>query len=219
MDINETMSLLLIGAFCTVQIAYALSQSLDLYFFTRPVNWVDPNAARNKPEEEYPYIVLFYPVLRELESTMRTTFLSLAQLEYPKDKFSVVAIPNADDAFTVRSLRRLQKEFPFLQIIEVPATSQKSWLVVWKAWDRCKKAYWWHEGKFAQNRKLPPKKTRQLIYAFYQIAERVMPDQDFLVNYIDADSCPPSDHFLAAAAGMDVLDDAPIAGMSAFASM
>ena len=215
MDINETMSLLLIGAFCTVQIAYALSQSLDLYFFTRPVNWVDPNAARNKPEEEYPYIVLFYPVLRELESTMRTTFLSLAQLEYPKDKFSVVAIPNADDAFTVRSLRRLQKEFPFLQIIEVPATSHKSWLVVWKAWDRCKKAYWWHEGKFAQNRNLPPKKTRQLIYAFYQIAERVMPDQDFLVNYIDADSCPPSDHFLAAAAGMgqyDVLQAQNIAG-------
>lgn len=211
----NALPLFLIGAFCAVQVAYALSQLVDFYFHTRPVNWVDPDEARGLPAEEYPYIVLFYPVLRELESTMRTTFLSLSQLEYPRERFSVVAIPNADDSFTVASLRRLQGEFPFLQVIEVPPTSHKSWLVVWKAWDRTKKAYWWHSGKFAGNRSLPPKKTRQLIYAFYQIADRVMGQQDFLVNYIDADSCPPSDHFLAGAAGMkhfDVLQAQNIAG-------
>lgn len=210
----DLLPLLLVGAFCAVQVAYALSQLVDFYFLTRPVNWVRPEEARTMPPSEYPYIVLFYPVLRELETTMRTTFLSLSQLDYPKDKFSVVAIPNADDSFTVASLRRLQGEFPFLQVIEVPATSHKSWLAVWKAWDRTPKAYWWHKGKFAGNRNLPPKKTRQLIYAFYQIADRVA-DQDFLVNYIDADSCPPSDHFLAAAAGMqhyDVLQAQNIAG-------
>lgn len=209
------MQLLLIGAFCTIQVAYALSQAVDLYFHTRPVNWVDPQEARTIPVSDYPYIVLFYPVLRELEATMRTTFLSLSQIDYPKDRFSVVAIPNADDAFTVGALRRLQKDFPFLQVIEVPPTSHKSWLTVWKAWDRTPKAYWWHAGKFAKNTNLPPKKTRQLIYAFYQIADRVIAKQDFLVNYIDADSCPPADHFLAAAAGMqhfDVLQAQNIAG-------
>jgi cellulose synthase/poly-beta-1,6-N-acetylglucosamine synthase-like glycosyltransferase len=204
-----------VGAFCGVQIAYFLTFMLDAYFFTRPVNWVDPEEARSLSPEQLPRIVLFYPVLRELEATMRTTLTSLAQLDYPRDRYSVVAIPNGSDTPTVAALRRLQGEFDFLQIIEVPATSHRSWQVVWDAWERTQKAYWWHEGKHAHNRDLPPKKTRQLIYAFYQLAQRFAPGTDFLVNYIDADSCPPRDHFMAAAAGMrhyDVLQAQNIAG-------
>lgn len=212
---NDLLDVLPIYAYCAVQVAYSLTFTLDLYFFTRPVNWVDPKEARALDPKTYPHIVLFYPVLRELEATMRTTFLSLAQIEYPRESYSVVAIPNANDYQTVAALRRLQKEFAFLRIIEVPPTSHKSWQVVWAGWDRTSKAYWWHSGKHARDRNLPPKKTRQLIYAFYQVADRLSRSHDFLVNYIDADSCPPSDHFLAAAAGMqhyDVLQAQNIAG-------
>ncbi len=213
--LSEILEVLPITAFCAVQLAYSLTFALDFYFFSRPVNWVDPAEARAMNPRDYPYIVLFYPVLRELEATMRTTFLSLAQIDYPPESYSVVAIPNASDKPTVAALRRLQKEFSFLRIIEVPHTGHRSWQTVWDSWNRTPKAYWWHSGKHAHDRNLPPKKTRQLIYAFYQIAERLSQTQDFLVNYIDADSCPPSDHFLAAAAGMqhfDVLQAQNIAG-------
>mgnify|MGYP003663890111 FL=1 len=213
--LNDLMATLPVAAFCAVQIAYGLSLMVDLYFFTRPVNWVDPREARALAPEDYPHIVLFYPVLRELEETMRTTFLSLAQIEYPRKNYSVVAIPNASDHATVAVLRKLQQEFSFLHIIEVPHTGHKSWKIVWDSWSKTKKAYWWHEGRRAGDRNLPPKKTRQLIYAFYQIAHKLGEGHDFLVNYIDADSCPPSDHFLAAAAGMqhyDVLQAQNIAG-------
>ncbi|HEV7346529.1 MAG TPA: glycosyltransferase family 2 protein [Devosia sp.] len=212
---SDAMALIVLGMFCATQIAYFLSLTLDIYFFSRPINWVDPEEARALDPKDYPHIVLFYPVLRELEATMRTTFVSIGHIEYPRGKFSVVAIPNADDVETVAALRRLQREFPFLQIIEVPHTRHKSWNVVWDSWQRTPKAYWWHKGKYARDRNLPPKKTRQLIYAFYQIAQSSLTHEDFLVNYIDADSCPPSDHFLAAAAGMqhyDVLQAQNIAG-------
>lgn len=214
-SLNATLELLPLSAFCVVQIAYSMTFVLDLYFFTRPVNWVDPKEARAIERKEYPYIVLFYPVLRELDSTMRTTFLSLAQIDYPRECYSVVAIPNANDRPTIAALKRLQQEFSFLRIIEVPHTSHRSWQVVWDGWNRSNKAYWWHTGKHAHDRNLPPKKTRQLIYAFYQIASKLSDKRDFLVNYIDADSCPPSDHFMAAAAGMrhyDVLQAQNIAG-------
>ena len=76
---------------------------------------------------------------------------------------------------------------------------------MWKAWDATSKAYWWHQGPRANERNLPPKKTRQLIYAFYNTVVR-RGGEDFLINYIDADSCPPSDHFKAAVAGMQKYD-------------
>ena len=140
----------------------------------------------------------------------------MSRIDYPRDRFRVVAIPNDDDDLTVRSLRRLAREFPFLEVLEVPATSDPRWQVVWDAWDRCDKAYWWHGGRRAGVRDLPPKKTRQLVYAFYTIARDLRSQRDdFLVNYIDADSCPPPDHFLAAAVGIrhyDVLQAQNIAG-------
>jgi len=198
-----------------IQILYLGTFVVELYFHTRPINWVDVSEARRIDRSEYPYIVLFYPVLRELEATMRTTFLSLERLDYPRDRYRVVAIPNADDLETVASLRRLQAEFSFLQIIEVPPTSHHTWQPVWESWESTEKAYWWHVGARAGNRDLPPKKTRQLIFAFYNIARELADLDDFLVNYIDADSCPPADHFLAAAAGIrhfDVLQAQNIAG-------
>jgi hypothetical protein len=171
--------------------------------------------AKDLEPEDFPHIVLFYPVLREPESAMRTTFLSLAELEYPSDKYLVVAIPNSDDLETIASLKRLREEFPFLKILEVPPTTDRSWETVWRHWTENPKAYWWHKGPYAKDKNLPPKKTRQLIYAFYTMADYLPEGEDFLVNYIDADSCPPRDHFLAAAVGIrhyDVLQATNIAG-------
>jgi cellulose synthase/poly-beta-1,6-N-acetylglucosamine synthase-like glycosyltransferase len=71
-------------------------------------------------------------------------------------------------------------------------------------WEKNEKAYWWHEGKRAHVRDLPPKKTRQLLYAFYSLC----PDdgEDTLVSYIDADSAPPPNYFLLGAAGASKYD-------------
>lgn len=206
---------IILAVFLATQALYFLSLAVDGYLFSLPVNWVDVEEARRMDPRRYPRIVLFYPVLRELEETMRTTFLSLSEIDYPTDKYCVVAIPNVDDKPTVESLRRLQKQFPFLHIVEVPPTSHPSWQPVWDSWQSHPKAYWWHQGSRRHVRDLPPKKTRQLIYAFYNIAARMQGRGDFLVNYIDADSCPPRDHFLAAAAGIqhyDVLQATNVAG-------
>jgi len=146
---------------------------------------------------------------------MRTTFLSLAKLDYPAQRYRVVAIPNADDRETVASLRRLVSEFPFLEIMEIPPTSDPSWQTVWDAWDANPKAYWWHDGKRAGVRDLPPKKTRQLIYALYRTAEVLKHEPNLVINYIDADSCPPVDHFKGALIGLkhyDVLQSQNVVG-------
>ncbi|RIX99546.1 glycosyl transferase [Aureimonas flava] len=202
--------------FLAVQGLYALSLGLVFFFLLLPVNRAAAPPMGCEPSDaDCPPIVLFYPVLRELEATMRTTFLSLSNLRYPADRYCVTAIPNANDLETVASLRRLALEFPFLRIVEVPPTSDPGWNAVWSAWDACPHAYWWHRGRRAGNRDLPPKKTRQLVYAFYTLAAERAGGEDFLVNYIDADSCPPSDHFMAAAEGMrhfDVLQAQNIAG-------
>jgi cellulose synthase/poly-beta-1,6-N-acetylglucosamine synthase-like glycosyltransferase len=208
------MDMILLAIFLVVQLAYAASLGLTFALRRLPVNWVDMSEAPSLGPGDYPSIVLFYPVLRELEATMRTTFRSLSRIEYPASRFRVVAIPNENDDLTVQALHKLAREFPFLEVLEVPPTSDPRWSVVWEAWDDCDKAYWWHKGARAGLRDLPPKKTRQLVYAFYTTA-REAKGGDFLVDYIDADSCPPPDHFLAAAVGMrhyDVLQAQNIAG-------
>ena len=199
--------------FAIAQILYALTFLVDFYLFSRPVNLVSATTA--PPDEASPPILMFYPVLHELEETMRTTFTALARMDYPKDRWRVVAIPNADDRETIASLERLRSEFGFLSIMEVPPTSDATWDVVWKAWDQNPRAYWWRRGPHAQNRDLPPKKTRQLIYALYRVLDETPQGEDFLIDYIDADSCPPPDHFRAGAAGMlkyDVLQAENVAG-------
>lgn len=202
----------LIALFVASQLLYLTAFALEGYFFSMPVNWVDPDAPLPRRK---PYIVLFYPVLDELESTMRTTFAALARLDYPRDRFEVVAIPNAGDHATIAALRSMQRDFAFLDIREVPPTSDRAWEAVWRAWDVNPKAYWWHRGSRAGLRDLPPKKTRQLIYSFYTLFAERQGQEDFLVNYLDADSAPPPDHFLSAARGMehhDVLQSTNVAG-------
>lgn len=208
------MTMLLVALFVVSQSLYLLAFLVEGYFFTRPVDWVDEDE-EDPPGTEYPYIVLLYPVLRELEATMRTTFKALARLEYPADRFEIVAIPNHDDAETIASLKRLSQEFGFLKLMLIPPTSDPSWGVVWKEWDANPKAYWWHGGSRAHQRDLPAKKTRQLIYAFYTIADRRKENEEFLLNYIDADSVPAPNHFLSGARGIrhfDVLQSTNVAG-------
>lgn len=211
----DTIAFTLMLVFLVVQVLYTATMLIDVYLFSLPVDWVKTEDAKRLAPHELPYIVLFYPVLNELKATMRTTFTAVAKIDYPADRYRVVAIPNTSDAQTVASLRELQAEFPFLQVLEVPPTADPTWNRVWSAWDRNPNAYWWHEGRRRQDRNLPPKKTRQLIYAFYAIAEELRPMGDFVVDYIDADSAPPPDHFMAAAAGLqtyDVLQSTNIAG-------
>lgn len=74
----------------------------------------------------------------------------------------------------------------------------------WKQWDENPKAYWWHTGKRAGVRDLPPKKTRQLIYAFYNLCPAGA--KDTLITYIDADSAPSPNYFLLGAAGVSAYD-------------
>ena len=212
-QIHQNPLVLVTVVFIVAQLLYTLTFVLDGYLFSLPVNRVKMDEPLPEPPSEWPYIVLFYPVLRELEATMRTTFLSLAKIDYPVERCRVVAIPNANDRETIASLKRLSLEFPFVEIIEVPATSDPSWKIVWDAWDSNPKAYWWHQGARAGVRDLPPKKTRQLIYAFYTTA--AAHGHDLVINYIDADSCPPVDHFRAAAIGLkhyDVLQAQNVAG-------
>lgn len=170
----------------------------------RPINWVDMTKLKSLKKKDYPFIVLFYPVLNEPESTMDTTLKTIANIDYPKNKYRIISIPNSNDLVTIKSLKNLRKKFKFLEILEVPPTTDPSWKIVWENWNSNKKAYWWHSGKFANNTHLPPKKTRQLIYAFYTIAKTRT--SEFLVNYLDADTCLTADHFLAGAVGIQQYD-------------
>ena len=215
MDSAAIAQQIMLGLFVLGQLLYASSFLLEAYFSFLPVHWVSNDGLEDVPEEDYPFIVLFYPVLKELESTMRTTFKTLDQIDYPKDRFQIISIPNTHDTETIASLRRLQSEFSFLEIMAVPPTTDPSWQIVWDNWDNSEHAYWWHKGPFAGNRDLPPKKTRQLIYAFYHIAEKYAHEPKLAINYIDADSCPPRDHFKYAVKGLehfDVLQAQNVAG-------
>jgi cellulose synthase/poly-beta-1,6-N-acetylglucosamine synthase-like glycosyltransferase len=205
----------LVTLFAFTQLLYLLTFLVDFYLYLLPVNWVRVEDADDIPPAQLPFIVLFYPVLRELEETMRTTMRSISRVDYPRERFRVIAIPNENDVTTIQSLQRLTREFTFLEIFDVPPTANPSWNTVWDAWAKNRKAYWWHKGARAGIRNLPPKKTRQLLYGFYHTAAEMAGREDFLVNYIDADSCPPRNHFKGAAAGMrsfDVLQSQNVAG-------
>ena len=94
----------------------------------------------------------------------------------------------------------------------MPPTSDPSWERVWSSWNDNPGAYWWHQGSRAGVRDLPPKKTRQLIWAMYQVAPG---NHDTLLSYIDADSVIPADYWQTAAAGMaeyDVVQNTNITG-------
>ena len=207
----------LLTALTGSQLAYTASLALTFYLRSLPVNRVDMAEADTLGPGDYPYIVLFYPVLRELEDTMRTTFRSLSRLDYPSDRFRVVAIPNQDDALTARVLRKLAARIPLPRDPRGAADLRPGMAGGVGRLGRVRQGLLVAPGP-ARRRcaTLPPKKTRQLVYAFYKLAPGLLDRHgDFLVNYIDADSCPPPDHFLAAAVGIrhyDVLQSTNVAG-------
>jgi hypothetical protein len=205
--------------YALVECAYLGCLLVTLWLYSRRVDLVDlaprPLGQRHGPA---PDVIVFYPVLDELEATMRTSMLGFARAEYPGGTRRVVAIPNSDDHATIASLERVREEYAFLEILPIPPTSDERWSAVWAAWNENPKAYWWHTGKRAHQADLPPKKTRQLVYAFYTMAAA---HPDALLSYIDADSVVPSDYFTGAAAGMesyDVLQNTNVAG-NAMASL
>src|SRR4051812_35529375 len=98
----------LLSLYCFTQALYSLSFVVDGYLFSRPVNMIDmaeKSGLVEGSQKDYPAIVLFYPVLEEQESVMRTTMIALDELEYPKDRYRVIAIPNSSDRVTVAALR------------------------------------------------------------------------------------------------------------------
>lgn len=188
--------------FAVVQVLFLFSLLVTLWFLAQKVNLIPPRHKAGGTGSKPP-IIMFYPVLNELEETMRTTFTGMSRAPYPRNLLRVVAIPNHDDVATIASLRRLQKEFPFLEIQAVPPTSDHSWRAVFSSWDNNPKAYWWHAGKRTGETALPPKKTRQLIWAMYNVAGN---HPDALLSYIDADSIVPVDYFETAAQGIKDYD-------------
>ena len=199
-------------AYFVTQVSYFATFLVFYYFVSLPIDWVDPNEGRDMPEDELPFMVLAYPVLRENAETMRTTLTALAKTDYPASRYLNVALVNWDDHDTIKVLKALQADFTF-EIIEVPATNHRGWHAVWRAWERNDKAYWYHRGRTIGSRALPPKKTRQLIYLVYRLAEKI--GTDWILDYIDADSIPPPDHFRIAAGGLrhfDVLQSTNVAG-------
>jgi hypothetical protein len=209
----------LLALYGLMQAAYLAALLVVLWLYTRAVDLVDTRpeaffapAGTDVKRPDPTEIILFYPVLDELESTMRTTMLGFERSEFPGGRRRVVAIPNADDLATIASLRSIQQECSFLEILPVPSTEDDSWNAVWAAWEANEKVYWWHSGKRRHERALPPKKTRQLVYAFYTMATR---SPDALLSYIDADSVVPEDYFRTAVVGMrsyDVIQNTNVAG-------
>ena len=207
------LDLALIVIYTLVQVGYLCSELLDFFFLSRPVNWVDPAGFDALGRNQLPSMVLAYPVLREPEETMRTTLYGLEKLDYPSDRLRIIAVVNCDDWETIESLERLRSEHEWLELMVVPGTSDPSWDPVWRSWDEQPEAYWWHVGRRAGVRDLPPKKTRQLIYLFYTLVDEL--GEDWVLDYIDADSVPAPDHFKEGATGLqsyDVLQCTNIAG-------
>lgn len=202
-----------VNCYIIAQILYTVGFAAVFYFLLLPVDWVDVSQEPARPESEFPLIVMAYPVLHEDAATMASTLVSLSWIEYPRSRYRVIAIPNSDDLRTIEWLRRLKEQFEFLEILEVPPTTDPSWQRVWRAWAANPKAYWFHQGSTRGRRDLYPKKTRQLIYLFYTLVERI--GTDWILDYIDADSMPPPNHFRVAAAGLrkfDVLQATNVAG-------
>ena len=206
----------LIIVYAVVQVLYLVDLAVCAFFFSRHVDWISPEQVAAEDLRDAPPILLLYPVLREAESTMRTTMLTIAaaRADYAPAEAKVVAIPNSNDLVTIEALERLTTEFDFLEILAVPPTSDAAWAPVWSNWDTNSKAYWWHVGKRQAEMDLPAKKTRQLIFALYAYAAK-LPGEGWLLSYLDADSAVPTTYFRIAAAGArsyDVVQLTNVAG-------
>jgi cellulose synthase/poly-beta-1,6-N-acetylglucosamine synthase-like glycosyltransferase len=210
---NLSFSGILAVIYIVAQILYLFTFIVMFYFIGQKINWVDKTSVNHLSLRQMPKIILLYPVLHEAESTMNTAMAALNEMDYPKNKYQIIALPNYDDLDTIASLERLQENYSFLKIMQVPPTTDSAWDVVWQAWEKNPKAYWWHQGKTQKARDLPPKKTRQLIWAFYTLVDRI--GTNWVLDYIDADSITPANHFKLAAAGLqyyDVLQSTNVVG-------
>lgn len=203
---HNNLFLLFVWTYGLIQAAYFLALAVQGYFYSRPVDWISSTEVAAE-RTILPPIVLLYPVLHEAKDTMRTTMLSIGAAEraYRPGTTRVVAIPNHDDVATIASLEDLAEEFDFLEILPVPPTTDARWNPVWSNWDENLKAYWWHVGKRTADRALPAKKTRQMVYALYVMAQRLDGD-GWLLSYLDADSAVPLDYYRVAAAGAERFD-------------
>jgi cellulose synthase/poly-beta-1,6-N-acetylglucosamine synthase-like glycosyltransferase len=133
--------------YIVAQVLYFFTFLITFYLLTRRINWVDSSKISQLSKQQMPQIILFYPVLHESEDTMRTTIISLGEMDYPKDKYRIIAIPNSNDYVTIDFLTQLKRELPFLELLLVPPTGDPSWNVVWDQWQKNQKAYWWYLGK------------------------------------------------------------------------
>ena len=189
--------IVLLSLYYFTQGLYSLSFLVDGYLFSRPVNMIDMGEKADLVEGFKEGLSRDRPVLpgsgragighahdHDCAGRAGVSKGSLSRHRDPQRQRL------GDDC----RLKNLQEEFPFLELLEVPSTDHRSWQPVWNAWDNNPKAYWWHQGENAYNEDLPPKKTRQLIYAFYNWM-MTNPEPGTLISYTDADSCPPKDHF------------------------
>jgi hypothetical protein len=55
---------ILLVLFIILQLAYGCTFLIEGYFYTRPVNWVHLDTPSETAQTQYPFIVLFYPVLK-----------------------------------------------------------------------------------------------------------------------------------------------------------
>jgi cellulose synthase/poly-beta-1,6-N-acetylglucosamine synthase-like glycosyltransferase len=193
----------LVATLITVQVMYLGALLTTIWLRLLPVDRVSRDPADYPADADLPRIVMFYPVLRELEETMRTTLIGMARAHYPEPLLRVICIPNWDDNATIEAAQRLATQFPFLEIMPIPPTTDRSWNAVWTAWENNPKAYWWHDGRRAGDMDLPAKKTRQLVWALYHVGPTC---PDALLTYIDADSVIPPDYWMTAATGMRTFD-------------
>lgn len=184
-----------------------------LYFLTRKIHYVHPEDAAKI--DHYPSIVMLYPLLQEGKETIYTTLIGHKDMDYPSDRWRIIAVTNWFDYETSAHIRQLMLEFSFLDLIVVPPCTDSMWDIVWEAWENNLHCYWWQEGKTQRNRDLPRKKTRQLIYAFYHVDQQ-MKGEDWVLDYIDADSVSPIDHFKLGVAGLngqyDLIQSSNVAG-------
>lgn len=193
----------LVAALVVTLVLYLGSLLTTIWLRCLPVDRVSRDPSDRLDPSDLPRIVMLYPVLRESEATMRTTLIGMTRAEYPAELLRVICVPNWDDAATIESAYRLAIQFPFLEVLPIPPTTDHSWHQVWDAWEANPQAYWWHGGRRAGEMALPAKKTRQLVWALYHVGPTC---PDALLTYIDADSVIPPDYWMTAAVGMNRFD-------------
>lgn len=205
-----------------VQLGYLLLLLYLLYFIARKVHYI--SLEDNLPDYSPP-LILLYPLLQESKDTIYTTLIAHQKIEYPARQWRMVAVINWFDHETIAHIEELMPHFPFLDLMVMPPCSDPAWHLVWKAWQANPHAYWWHQGKTRHCQDLPPKKTRQLIYAFYHL-DCQMNGRKWVLSYTDADSIPSKEHFKLGVAGLqgayDLVQSTSMAGNlldSPFASL